>query len=151
MPTKNNTPFQLPPLDDALIAAYAQTHFWVHVSPSVGIKAGEQSAALQDLLTRLDADCGFFITAHNPYSRPTSDVDNAAAHEALYQQLALLGVHALEATGQSPAGDWPDEQGFFVCGLSQTQALSLGQQFGQNAIVWCSLEHASELLFPARG
>ena len=151
MLTENISTSHLPPLDDKLIAAYAQTHFWVQVNPAVCIKVGEQSDALQDLFARLGADCGFFITAHNPYSELTSDADNAAANKALQQQLSALNIPVLAAKGKAAAGEWPEEPGFFVCGLNRAQALSLGQQFRQNAIVWCSLAHAPELLFPARG
>ena len=150
MPAVNTTPSSTPPLTPELIAAYAATHFWVDASPPVCIKVGEQSAGLQALLARFGTDSGFFITAHNPYSERASDADNAAANEALQQQLSALNSPALAANGKASVGDWPAEPGFFVCGLSQAQALALGQQFRQYAIVWCSLDRAPELLFPNR-
>ena len=150
MPTENIATSQWPPLGPALIAAYAATHFWVDASPPVCIKVGEQSAGLQALLARFGVDSGFFITAHNPYSKETNDAYNAAANEALHQQLSALNIPAFAANGKASVGEWPDEPGFFVCGLSQAQALALGQQFRQYAIVWCSLERAPGLLFPNR-
>ena len=150
MPAANTTPSSTPFLTLELIAAYATTHFWVDASPPVCIKVGEQSAALQALLLRFGVDSGFFITAHNPYSALTIDADNTAANKALQQQLSAFNIPALAANGKASVGEWPAEPGFFVCGLSQAQALSLGQQFRQYAIVWCSLEKAPELLFPNR-
>ena len=150
MPAVNTTPSSTPPLTPELIAAYAATHFWVDASPPVCIKVGEQSAGLQALLARFGVDSGFFITAHNPYSKETNDAYNAAANEALHQQLSALNIPAFAANGKASVGKWPAEPGFFVCGLSQAQALALGQQFRQYAIVWCSLERAPELLFPNR-
>ena len=150
MPAVNTTPSSSPPLTPELIAAYAATHFWVDASPRICIKVGEQSAALQALLLRFDVGSGFFITAHNPYSKVANDADNTAANEALQQQLRAFNIPALAANGKASVGEWPAEPGFFVCGLSQAQALALGQQFRQYAIVWCSLEKAPELLFPKR-
>ena len=148
--TPSSTPSLTPDLTPELIAAYAATHFWVDASPRVCIKVGEQSADLLALLVRFDVDSGFFITAHKPFSALTIDADNTAANEALQQQLSAFNIPALAANGKASVGEWPAEPGFFVCGLSQAQALYLGQQFRQNAIVWCSLEKAPELLFPKR-
>ena len=75
------------------------------------------------------------VTAQNPQSTPLSDEENRERNERLEQHLLEKGYDYGPSLGKSTDGSW-EEEGFTVFDLSLGDALELGQQFGQHAIVY---------------
>jgi hypothetical protein len=78
------------------------------------------------------------VTAFNPASRPLPPDANLRADAALRARIAALGLsmHRTLARGTgADAAAW-DEPGWCVAGDLRDIVVSLGADFGQNAIVW---------------
>ncbi len=75
------------------------------------------------------------VTAQNPQSTLLSDEENRERNERLEQHLLDQEYEFGSSTGESPVGDWREE-GFTVFDLSLEDALALGSQFGQHAVVY---------------
>lgn len=75
------------------------------------------------------------VTAHNPRSQRLSSAENQKRHEALARDLNLLGLEHIPSTGESPDGSWVEE-GFAVFDVELEQALELGREHGQYAVVY---------------
>jgi Protein of unknown function (DUF3293) len=75
------------------------------------------------------------ITAHNPYSQKLSRGENEGRHEQLEKILQERGLEQSPSTGQSPDGSWREE-GFIIFDISLEDALDIGKQFEQHAIVY---------------
>ena len=74
------------------------------------------------------------VTAHNPRSTPLSREENRERNERLEQHLIKQGYRYGSSLGKSVDGNW-EEAGFTVFDLSLEDALALGSQFGQHAVV----------------
>jgi hypothetical protein len=73
------------------------------------------------------------ITAHNPGGRLASGADNAAAQAQLAAELDQRGLTWWPAAGGDPF--WTHvEDSAAVIGMDEADAISLGAQFGQDAI-----------------
>lgn len=50
----------------------------------------------------------------------------------------LLGISrlVLPGAGTGDAGDWPSEESYFTLDITPAQAIQLGRDFGQHAIVF---------------
>lgn len=129
----------------ALVAAYCATEYRVLGNPGFILRIGQASPALQALLREGHCHGAAFITAFNPGSEPADAVANARAHALLLAELQGGRWTVLPACGASPAGGWV-EPGVLVPGLSRDDAIRLGRQFRQNAIVWCSEAAIPELV-----
>ena len=75
------------------------------------------------------------VTAQNPQSTPLSDEENRERNEGLEQYLLKKNYNYGPSLGKSTDGSW-EEEGFTVFDLSLGDALELGEQFGQHAIVY---------------
>jgi hypothetical protein len=75
------------------------------------------------------------ITAHNPYSQKLSCEENKGRHEQLEKILQERGLEHHFSTGESPDGSWIEE-GFIIFDISLDDALAIGKQFEQHAIVY---------------
>ena len=75
------------------------------------------------------------VTAHNPQSQPLSDEENGERNERLEQHLIKQDYEYGPSLGKSLDGTW-EETGFSVFDLSLDDALELGKQLGQHAVVF---------------
>jgi hypothetical protein len=87
-----------------------------------------------------------FITAANPFSQRCNDNANARRQQALAQDVAQMGLVAIEAAGEHPSNGWPAEPSFLVPGLSLADARVLGEKYGQNAVVWSGVDGVPRLV-----
>jgi hypothetical protein len=133
----------LPP---PLIDAYKKTNFDVLATPSFTLNVASYSADLKLLHERHRVESSCFITAYNPYSEELKPDQNSAAQHKLMETLLGLGFKVLEGLGSDPTGEWEGEPSFFVLGISILQSKALGNEFKQNAIVWCDKRCIPELL-----
>lgn len=99
------------------------------------------------------------VTAYNPASRPHSAAANQAADLALRARIADLHARAPERVRIHPAlahgtGDdaarW-DEPGYAISGIRRSTAVALGEEFGQNAIVWIDAAGRATLVVTRSG
>ena len=120
-----------------LIKAYEATAFEVHTSTPFVLRIGEFSEDLRLLFSKESVDCGCFITAYNPFSEPRTAEKNMSAQRDLKKQLVGLGNSFLDGLGADPSGEWEGEPSFFVLGLSIEKSRIIGQEYNQNAVVWC--------------
>ena len=74
------------------------------------------------------------ITAQNPQSTPLSEEENRERNERLEKYLLAKNYSYGPSLGKSTDGSW-EEAGFAVFDLSLEDALALGSQFGQHAVV----------------
>ena len=76
-----------------------------------------------------------YLTAWNPRSEPTSCEVNEAAQARLETELTTAGLPFLRGEGVDPSGQWSGEPSVLVLGISTDDAMRLGGEYGQNAIV----------------
>ena len=78
------------------------------------------------------------VTAFNPESHPAGAAANHRADAALLGRIAALGLRAHRTLAHGAGDDaeaW-DEPGWCIPGGVRAEAVRLGADFGQNAIVW---------------
>ena len=121
---------------DNLWEQYRCTKFWVNdPSRRFYIVVGEHSPELDRLLTSHRAKEWAYITAHNPGSRRMSAKDNDLRNQRLLTRIERQGYSYLKGEGVGGDSDWPPEESYLIIGLSRSDAIRLGSEFGQNAIV----------------
>ena len=112
--------------DQQLLAAYRATRW------RVDFPQGPEVLQL-DALAPAALRPGGFVTGYNPASVQQDPSQNEAANVSLYQ--ALVAAGAVVSPAVSGEGEW-QEPGFAATGLKREALVNLGQQWGQNAIVW---------------
>ncbi|MDY7549182.1 DUF3293 domain-containing protein [Glaciimonas sp. CA11.2] len=133
-------------IDPQIIQAYLETHYCVDGPPSFVIQIGVVNDALKKLYRQSKFDCCAFMTACNPFSQNLGDAVNANRQAVLAHDLNKRSLTYLHGTGRHPTGNWPGEPSYFVLGLSRESARVLGQQYEQNAIVWCGADAVPQLI-----
>ena len=101
---------------------------------------------LQELLMSNHVESWAFITAYNPYSV----MQDAGVNTLLNTQLEdyLSGKRYLFFKGMGVGDDdsWEPEASFMVLNIRKEDAIKLGRQFKQNAIVVGVIGNAPELI-----
>lgn len=120
-------------VDHPLKKAYETTDY--RVGDVFTIRCGETTPPLDDLLSAGGHDSWAFLTAWNPGSIRHDDADNRRRMIDLSARIALLGLATLEGEGVGTEGEWPPEPSLLVLGLGVPEALALGREYGQVAIV----------------
>jgi hypothetical protein len=133
-------------IDPHTVRAYLETAFHVHGEPGFTLRVGESSAELLAAHVRQGVDCSAYLTAWNPFSRPTDDAANAARQAELLDALSRLGLVCLPGLGRHPSNDWPGEDSVLALGLGLDAAKALGVRFEQNAIVWSGADAVPQLI-----
>ena len=87
-----------------------------------------------------------FITAENPYSKKLSDVENQLRFKQLMEVIRKMDLDFLNGLGVPSDSSWTPEKSLLVLGLSKEEALSLGKQFDQQAIVFGEYGGEAELI-----
>ena len=115
---------------------------------SIDIHIGSRNPDLEELLNTLRLREWAYITAWNPRSKERSAEENAAAHRAFLQELHARGFrHYFEGEGIPDNPGWAPERSVWIAGISRADAIALGAQCGQNAIVVGQLGGVAELVF----
>ncbi len=128
------------------VQAYRETEYRVCGQPAFVLRIGQPSPELLQLQHAHQVQCSAFITACNPYSQPLQAAENRQRQGALVQQVRVAGYAVLSGVGQHPSNDWPGEESCLVLGIALDAAKALGNQHGQNAIVWCGADGSPELV-----
>ncbi len=144
----NNHTVEAPTPPAELEKAFLATTYCVHHDNSLlRIRPGMLSKHLDELLKRIGAEAWAFITASNPGCLALSDEENRARHSELRRAVLKLGFTCLNGYGLGDAGDWPAEESLLVVSATEEQALALGQQFGQLAVIYGRVGEVSRLLW----
>lgn len=133
-------------LDDQLIQAYRNTEYRVQGHPPFTIRIGLRCPPADALLSARGLTDAAFLTAWNPYSQPTSAVENAAAQDRLAAHLTSAGLAYLQGQGVGEDGNWAPEPSFLILGISRKAAGQLSRDFGQNAYVHIRHGEPAELI-----
>jgi DNA-binding transcriptional ArsR family regulator len=129
-----------------LIQAYRETAYRVDAPEPFVLSIDQSSSHLKRLYrTHLVSSCAF-ITAWNPYSESLSAEENSARQTRLANDVRELALELIEGEGKHPNGLWPGEASYLVLGLTLDEAQKLGQQYQQNAILWCGAEAIPRLV-----
>jgi hypothetical protein len=134
--------------ESTLEAAYLATTFRVETpSANIDIRIGQNQPQLDALLLELGATEWAYITAWNPGSRFLSADLNAAARDMMLQIIRDRGLVFCEGDGIPDTEDWAPERSVWIAGIGRQQAVEIGRQFGQNAIVVGILGGVAELVW----
>ena len=132
-------------LTPELLDAYRNAEYVVFADPHVVMRVGEQNAQVDALISAEGAKTAAFVTAANPRGETRSDMENGVANAALQNFVSAAGYPHFWGEGRDPKGSWA-EPSFLVIGIYRNNAEALGQLFEQNAIVFCEVGLAPELI-----
>ena len=137
----------------SLIDAYLDTRYQVDgadVSHAlrIGKPIGNGPGSVGDIIGQAGAMCGAFITAWNPHSDPTTtpEANLAAGKRLMMRMQGFPHVTVHPGNGIGTDCTWPPEPSVFAVGLGEDDAIVLGREFGQNAIVWVGRDGVPRLL-----
>ena len=130
-----------------LFEAYKNTTYRVYLPlGEIDIRIGVTNLLLQELLFRNNSESWAFITACNPYSV----VQNADVNTFLNTQLELYLLEKkyvfFKGMGVGDDDSWEREASFMVLNIRKEDAIKLGKQFKQNAIVAGVIGNLPELI-----
>ena len=129
------------------IRAYRATDYRLgHTTQDTVLAPGLRSDRLAELFASKSVTCGAFLTAFNPLGTHRSDTENDEAHAELTKTLAHLGLESIEGSGSEVGTQWPAEKSLFALGLNRKDAIAIGRQFDQDAIVWVGDSAVPELV-----
>ena len=134
-------------MNPELFEAYKNTTYRVYLPHGeIDIRIGVLNPLLKELLLSNNVASWAFITACNPYSV----MQNADVNTLLNTQLEdyLLGKRYLFFKGMGVGDDdsWEPETSFMVLNIRKEDAVKLGRQFKQNAIVIGVIGTSAELI-----
>ncbi len=117
-----------------LSQAYRATRYEV---PSLGLKLfiDQPSLPLDVVLRHFDAISWAFISVENPRSQRLDARTNAERHHRLREHVAAGGWRRFEGYSIALDGGWPPESALLVLGIGPDDAVEIGRDFEQNAIV----------------
>jgi hypothetical protein len=127
------------------LEVYRNADYVVFADRQFVLRVGEPSAVLDELMRTEGATTAAFLTAANPRGEQRSDTENGVANAALQNFVATAGYPHYWGEGRDPFGSWA-EPSFLVIGIYRANAEALGQLFEQNALVFCELGRAPELV-----
>lgn len=116
-----------------LEAAYRQTLYCVP-ELDLWLEIDKSSEALLLLAEKMGFQAWAFITACNPRSEALSEAENNVRMRELEAYLTETGFTIYHAVGASINSDW-SEPSFFVLGMDASTAVSIGNHWGQMAVV----------------
>ena len=134
---------EIPP---ELIAAYRATNYRVLGENPFVLKIGQPSAPLKRLYDEHGCWSAAFLTAWNPFSRPTANDENSRLQALLEIELSDVSTALIPGIGEDSSGRWPGEDSTLALGLSLSDAKFFGIRFKQNALVWIDGDANPELL-----
>jgi hypothetical protein len=133
------------PISSEQLQAYQKADYVVFADRLVVLRIGEPNPELDELIVAEGATSAAFISAANPRGEKRADTENGVANAALQSFISAAGYPHYWGEGRDPFGSWA-EPSFLVIGIYRANAEALGQLFEQNAILFCELGRAPELV-----
>ena len=130
-----------------LFEAYKNTTYLVY-SPigEIDIRIGVMNPLLQQLLLNNSSESWVFITAYNPYSVMQDAGVNTILNTQLEDYLSGKRYLFFKGIGVGDDNSWEPEASFMVLNIRKEDAVKLGRQFKQNAIVTGVIGTFAELI-----
>ena len=130
-----------------LFEAYKNTTYLVY-SPigEIDIRIGVMNPLLQQLLLKNSSESWVFITAYNPYSVMQDAGVNTILNTQLEDYLSGKRYLFFKGIGVGDDNSWEPEASFMVLNIRKEDAIKLGRQFKQNAIVVGVIGTSAELI-----
>jgi len=130
-----------------LFEAYKNTTYLVY-SPigEIDIRIGVMNPLLQQLLLNNSSESWVFITAYNPYSVMQDAGVNTILNTQLEDYLSGKRYLFFKGIGVGDDNSWEPEASFMVLNIRKEDAVKLGRQFKQNAIVTGVIGNSAELI-----
>jgi hypothetical protein len=131
-----------------LESAYRATTYRVFL-PGGGcdLRLGVVSETLRCWLETAGTARFAILTAHNPGSEDVESEENLLRQARLECALLELGYEPYAGENVADDDSWPAEESCFVPGISVTEALALGERYGQNAIICGGADGKTELVW----
>ena len=129
-----------------LLDSYTEANYHVYADPSFILKIDISSKELRKLLIELNVKFAAFITAFNPYSQELPLKENRLRNKKLEGKIQSLDLYYIKGDGRCGDSGEVGEESFLVFGLSKKQAINLGKESQQNAIVVCGTNATPSLL-----
>lgn len=133
-------------IDPLTLQAYQDADYRVLTKPPFVLHADQHSHELASTHTGHGATSSTLITACNPHGKLLDKQTNTARQQALAADLTQHGFDHLPAIGLDPTGQWPGEASFLVFNLPLKEAMTLGRELGQNAILWADADAIPRLV-----
>ena len=117
-----------------------------YIIPGLGIslKIGQTSDELDQIMNENKVKSWAFISAWNPLSEVLPDDENRKRDAAL--AIATQAYQTFRGFGKGDDPLWAPEESLLILGIERSQAIMLGRQFEQNAIVFGEIDREAELL-----
>jgi len=132
-------------LSEELLNAYKATTYRVS-DPEFDIRIGKLHPSLDRFMEKSGHSTWAFITAWNPKSQELSIDENRARSQALTDRLKSHELSVYNALGIPDKGDWTPEESLLILGIPRKQAIELGEELVQNAIVFGEFGKRAEIL-----
>lgn len=133
--------------DLELTESYTATTFRVNGPvDAVDIRVGHRHPAIDQLMGDASPSEWAFITAWNPRSELLAAEQNEAAQSALLRVVRERWLRFYEGSGIPDSPGWAPERSVWIAGISRADAIGLGIQLGQNAIVVGKIGGIAELV-----
>ena len=129
-----------------LITAYLNANYYILEKEQFKFQIGAYSKDFENLFKQYNVNNGSFISAYNPRSQPTIQIQNKDKHGRFKNRLLKDSLLFLEAVSTDPLGNWPPEYGFLVLGINKNKAIQFGISLCQNAIVYIDFKAVPELI-----
>ncbi|MGA1368549.1 MAG: DUF3293 domain-containing protein [Blastocatellia bacterium] len=135
----------------ALLRAYRETDYVVFTDPPLTLRVDEASPALLDLHQACGVCASAYLTACNPGSQLLPDPENADRQARLRSALLTQGHTFFDGIGRHPEGSWPGEASFLILGLELVEAVAVGREWDQRAILWAGADAIPRLIVITHG
>lgn len=135
-------------LPENLIQAYLAAQYQAQITSdcSMTLHIGKVSKSLVTYMHTINIRTATYLTACNPASRIATPAANQSAMTRLHKQLSRYTKHIYAGESIDPAGKWPAEASFLALGIDLPTIITIGQLFGQNAIVWINSDAIPKLV-----
>ena len=134
-------------IDESLVQAYKNTNYYVYYDSEIIINIGLKNQKLFKLFEDKKLTSASIITAYNPFSEIKTEKQNSLAQFKLKECLRNNNLSFINAMGQDAKNEWPSESSYFIENITKIEAIKLGKEFNQNAIVWIDENIIPQLVF----
>jgi len=124
-------------MSDALFAAYRNTSFFADTSRGrLCLRVGRASPEIDALLAASGVRMWAYVTGFNPGSILLTPDENEQRHQRLELEVKRRGYTTFPGEGIGDDGQWPPERSLLILGIVRDDAIRLGREFGQRAVVY---------------
>lgn len=123
----------------------SETDYIVDDDPPLRLTIGEQNDGARILFASFNVESGAFVTAWNPGGKSLDYAENLDRQADLLEKIEQLRLNYFVGRAEHP-DQGSAKDAYFVLGMTRAQAIELGREFGQTAIVWVSMSGTPELV-----